>query len=371
VNSSKVSIGVPIYNNILNFKDLFSSINSSCQNREGIEFIVYNDGSTVKGLHEELESFCLRKGIKYIYNKQNKGVAFAWNRLTEAASNDIIILLNDDVRVYSENWIDPIRFIFENNEKIGLIYWAQRQINLLGVFTGHTYDSEKLLTRKTPYPGLRFGFCGAFFSFRKSIWQNITQPDSSIGFWEDLLSYGEEIDFSAEILNQGYLILQLPILFEHIRSQTFSANPEKKMRNHLSSFLPLNDFHEILLDSSDCFELSRKDKILLKSSKFIDFSRYSRILKKLPKLRTSGTLNVARLDYSMAMLLKKWNNRKILGFDGKEYLQKVYTTGYPQALRIAIEQNYICLPEVIQILDNDKTKVDIKECIDFWEDNFI
>ncbi|MBD1849821.1 glycosyltransferase family 2 protein [Cyanobacteria bacterium FACHB-502] len=374
MTSLKASICVAIYNNVNNLKNLFYSIDSSYpQHHQDTEFIVYNDGSTVKGIHEELENFCNSKKIRYIYSTENKGVAYAWNRLTEAANSEIIILLNDDLRVYTENWLDHITYTFENNDRIGIVYWCQRQIDShTGVFTEYTKDSSILLSRNNPYPYLRHNFCGAFFSFRKSVWSQIIQPDGSIGFWEDLLSYGEEIDLSSEFLNRGYLILQLPtITFEHLRSQTFTANSEKTLRKNLSRYLPLEKFHQTLLEFPDCFELTSKELLVLKTVSHM--KEGTSLVKNILRLQESKMYRIPRLDYSMAMLLAKWKHRAILGFDGEEYLIKLYSTGYPSALQDAIRNKSIHSPKNICFMQNNGAKktLQLEECINYSQESML
>lgn len=91
MTSYNVSICIPIYNNANNFKNLFYSIDRNIlKDKNGLELIVYNDGSTIEGVHEEAKDFCATKGIKYIYNVSNNGVAYAWNRLTDAAKNEVV-----------------------------------------------------------------------------------------------------------------------------------------------------------------------------------------------------------------------------------------------------------------------------------------
>lgn len=361
----KLSVCVSIYNNANNFKNLFYSITSDFYNyAENIEFIVYNDGSTVEGIHEEVEKFCDSKGIKYIHNAANRGVAHAWNRLTEAASSEIVVLLNDDTRLCTKNWIDHIRFAFEKNEQVGIIYWCQRRIDSnTGVFKGYTKDSLNLLSRMNYYPYMRHCFSGAFFAFRKEVWAKVIQPDNSVGFWEDLLSYGEEVDLSSEFLNRGYSIIQLPtITFEHFSSQTFQTNPEKKLRKILSDYLPLENFHKILLKFPHHFKLSDRELFLLKMS---TRWKHTSIFRNIFKIKDCKIYNISRLDYSRAMLLKKWGNRHILGFDGSEYLDKMYSTGYPSALKIALKNNKFSPPEKIYILDDKMIEsiLEFEDCI--------
>ena len=338
MRTCSVSICIPIYNNVRNFKSLIDSIRATGWLQvHDHEILVYNDGSTLSGVDDEARAFCSLNGIRYLSGAINRGVPYSWNMLCEAASSEIIVLVNDDLRCGSENWIRPILFSFSENDRLGIVYWCQRLIDpATGLPRRLTTDSLRLLEQGDRLPVLRHNFCGAFFSYRKSIWNSIKQPDGSTGFWNDLVSYGEEFDLSAETLNRGYFILQLPAVWDHLHSQTFLSNPDKKLRVALSPYLTLEEFRH-----------SAGSKPSPRRSAGNALRRLARLLTRNRKSQD----NVSALDYSMAMLHKKWTSRTILGMDAPWFLAQMRLDGFPMALRSAIEAGTFTAPDTIAFCD--------------------
>ncbi len=323
-----LSICVSIYNNVDNFIALHGALTSNPHYpRHKVEFILFNDGSPKPGIDDAAREFCRRNDIRYLVANQNRGVASSWNALCRAASADLIALLNDDVRCGSDDWTGLLLSCFKDNPKLGIAYWCQRIVDpATGAVVKLTADSARPLETKKPV--LRHNFSGAFFAFRKSLWQDISQPDGSTGFWEEMISYGEEFDFSAEVQNRGYFIVQLPFVWDHLHSQTFAANPEKRQRP-ISSYLSADEFNNFFgIATSPLRKLGRS------------------LLTGLGARPNPSPL-VPVLEYSMAMLDKKWRGRTILGFDGPDYLRKMRADGFPTALALAVQRGTFTLPQNI------------------------
>jgi hypothetical protein len=213
-----------------------------------------------------------------------------------------------------------------------------------------------VLAKAIGHPLLRHNFCGAFFAFRKEAWRQIRQPDGSIGFWEDLLSYGEEIDFSSELQRAGYWILQLPFVFEHLHSQTFAAHPDLRLRMKLSPYLSFEKFKSIAAHYPGIFEVSDG---MLRSNSWLS------LLRRLSVFGESEG-RVTRLNYSKAMLFEKWNDKTILGVDGPRYLKAILTDGFPMALQNAVEGGHFSLPDAIMVRtrDGQELRLSSDSCID-------
>lgn len=331
-----ISVCIPIYNNVENLKALLQSIFANSHFKASdCELILYNDGSTKLGIDIQARSICDDCGVRYISSEINRGVASSWNALCGAASGDIIVMLNDDVCAGSENWLSQIRFYFTLNRQVGIVYWCQQLVDPnTGAMKRLTADSSQVLGRVDRTPILRHNFNGAFFAFRKSLWGSIRQPDGCIGFWEDLISYCEELDLSSEAHARGYCILQLPFVWKHYHSQTFTANPDKRQRKVLSTYLTATEYRELM-------------PVLYKPRTLKSIIRF--IAESLGALEKS-TIDVSLIDYSFAMLLKKWRDRTILGVKGPEYLRQMLIDGFPNALRLAIERGVVDVPSHFTIL---------------------
>lgn len=319
-----ISVCVSIYNNIDNFKKLYHSLISNCSAvRHQVEFLLHDDGSTKSNVPDEASKFCAEHGIRFIASPVNRGVAASWNTLCQQAGSSIIALLNDDLLCGSEDWVGEILSRFKENPKLGIVYWCQRIVDpKTGNVERLTTDSVRTIQAGKPL--LRHNFCGAYFAFRRSIWQDIKQPDGSIGFWEDTNTYCEEFDLSAETLKRGYFILQLPFIWDHLHSQTFAANPNKRIRPSCSNYLPAEEF-----------------------ARFCGIEPRPYLLRVMQQMIRKPKVEIPMGEYSHAMLQKKWRNQTILGFEGQKFLQQMRVDGFPSALRRALEQGSFSLPDTI------------------------
>ena len=65
MRTCSVSICIPIYNNVRNFKSLIDSIRATGWLQvHDHEILVYNDGSTLSGVDDEARAFCSLNGIR-------------------------------------------------------------------------------------------------------------------------------------------------------------------------------------------------------------------------------------------------------------------------------------------------------------------
>ena len=273
-----------------------------------------------------------------MHGEVNRGVPAAWNQIANRASGKVVLILNDDVRPIGSGWFDDVLSVFDLNSTLGIAYWCQKRVNGgSGARCGFTSDSSYFVLSQVTHPLFRSNFCGAFFAFRKSLWEDVRQPDGSIGFWEDLRAYSEEIDFSSECHARGMHILQLPVLWEHMQSQTFASNPSQRIRPNLSSYLNEADYRHLksryrnIFGADDICSYPMRYK-----TKLLEVVRRSR-----------APRGITKLEYSLAMVIKKWKDRKILGYPGGEYISRLLADGFPQALRNAIENGSASVPDRI------------------------
>jgi GT2 family glycosyltransferase len=319
-----ISVCVSIYNNIDNFKKLYRSLTSNCSAvRHDLEFLLHDDGSTRPNIAKEASEFCAEHKIRFIASPVNRGVAASWNTLCQQSRSNIIALLNDDLLCSSEDWVGEVLSYFEDNPKMGIVYWCQR---IVDPKTGNVerLTTDSIYTIEANKPLLRHNFCGAYFAFRRSIWQDIVQPDGSTGFWEDANTYCEEFDFSAETLKRGYFILQLPFTWDHLHSQTFAANPNKRNRKSYSTYLSAEEFE-----------------------RFCGIKPRPYFLRAIRQMIQKPKVEIPMGEYSQVMIEKKWRNETILGFEGEKFLQQMRSDGFPPALRIALERGSFSLPDMI------------------------
>ncbi|PTX91105.1 glycosyltransferase [Opitutus sp. ER46] len=317
----KATIGIPIYNGVYHVKNLVFALRATIP-PEVAEICIYDDGSPDRQAVAALPEFCEQFGVRLNRGESNLGVPGAWNRLVAAAQTEVVLLLNDDVLPTAPGWLDDVLSVFELNPSVAIAYWCQRRVSAqTGADAGLTADSRWLVNHQAGHPLLRPNFCGAFFALRKSFWSSVRQPDGSTGFWEDLRAYGEEIDLSTACHHAGRHILQLPLLWEHIGSQTFRSNPALRRREILSAFLPEEEFTASNRPPNPGWLRTQWRRLLGRDKPA-----------------------VTKLEYSIAMVRKKWRSHEILGHPSDFYFSRLLQNGFPEALRSAHENRKILLP---------------------------
>jgi glycosyltransferase involved in cell wall biosynthesis len=322
----KFGIGIPIYNNASNVKNLIFSIRATAT--DAIPISVFDNGSASPGVTDEVSRFCKMSGVSFSRVEQNKGVPGAWNRLAAQSDADVLILLNDDLRACSRDWLPMIKSVFEQNNNVGIAYWGQKLVSpSTGVTTRYTSDSLHF-NSGCEHPLVRANFCGAFFAIRLDLLRDIRQADGSTGFWEDLQAYGEEFDTSAECHKRQMLIVQLPPVWEHLHSQTFSANPRMRVRT---------DGPSTFLDHAEYVEFCERHPQL---GGIVKMGRKRRLAMSL-RLARRPPFEYSKLAYSMAMVFKKWNHLQVLGAPACAFFESLMRDGYPRAMMEAAERGVI------------------------------
>jgi len=203
--------------------------------------------------------------IKIIQNNGNYGFAKGYNVALEKVEEPIYALVNSDVEV-TENWLSPIRSIFENEQEIGIIqpkildYKNKDYFEYAGAAGGfidqfgypycrgrlfnsiekdnHQYDDERQV----------FWASGACFFIRKEVFRQLN------GFDAAFFAHQEEIDLCWRAFNLGFKIKYTSkSVIYHVGGATLNeGNPLKtylNFRNSLSMLLknlPKNKLFPIL-----------------------------------------------------------------------------------------------------------------------------
>src|SRR5258708_5447755 len=118
----KVTIAIPAYKSQNNIVQLLNSLLT--QNEEHIQIekiLVYDDFSQDNTTKFALfvQSMFPRK-IKIYSGKENHGYAYALHHLILKNKSEIIVLLNDDIRIDSDNMIENLVYQMRKDPSIGL-----------------------------------------------------------------------------------------------------------------------------------------------------------------------------------------------------------------------------------------------------------
>ena len=232
----KVVVGIPTLNNPQMLDSCLKSIYSTHDIYKGIniKIISLDDGSSAENLEKNKE-ICAKYSIDLLMHKKNYGVATSWNNLSNHVESEIVILLNDDVRV-THNWLDVMIYTLDNNPEIGVVgYNAYESENSeLPANNIPTYVESNILLGGNLHPILSAK--GYAFGFRKSDFKQIG------GFNQNYFCFFEEIDFNLsmmKILGKRNCMLSYPIFFHKGGATTF-----ENLKNHKATFDNSKNFFE-------------------------------------------------------------------------------------------------------------------------------
>jgi GT2 family glycosyltransferase len=232
----KVVVGIPTLNNPTMLESCLHSIYGThdMYKKINIKVLILDDGSNEENLNLN-KTICAKFGLDLLMHGKNYGVATAWNNLSNHTESDIVILLNDDVRV-AHNWIDTIIYTLDNNPEIGVVGLNAYESgnSELPANNVPTYVESRIMLGGNLHPILSAK--GYAFAFRKSDFKKIG------GFDNNYFCFFEEVDFNLRItklLNKRSCILSHPIVFHKGGATTF-----ENLKNHKEVFDKSKDFFE-------------------------------------------------------------------------------------------------------------------------------
>lgn len=189
--------------------------------------------------------------IKWIQLDKNYGYAKGYNEALKHVSEDILCLLNTDVEV-TENWLQPIRNIFEQKKNVGIVqpkildFKNKNYFEYAGAAGGfidkygfpfcrgrvfHTIEKDQ-----NQYPSQEiFWASGACFFIRNTVFQQLN------GFDDAFFAHQEEIDLCWRAFNQNIKAYYCneSVVF-HVGGATLNkSNPKKTYLNFRNSLFML------------------------------------------------------------------------------------------------------------------------------------
>ena len=265
-----LSIIILNYNAKNYLKECLDSIKSSKVNFK-YEVILVDNVST-DGSREDIENIYSKSpNIKIMLNTENSGFSKGNNLGVRESTGRYVLFLNPDT-VLRESVLQEVYNYLEENPDVGVATpglvlesgeldsvshrgyptpWnalchflgLRRVFPKSRLFAGYTMGW--LLDSKEPHEVEAIS--GAFFFVRREIGEKV-------GWWdEDYFMYGEDIDFSYRVKQEGYKVMFLPGLKvlhyggvsagirRHIRGKS-SANPETRLRSAKASIKAMRIF---------------------------------------------------------------------------------------------------------------------------------
>lgn len=219
----KSSIVISCYNLGEYLSDLISSI-WNVVNRDNVEVILMNDGSTDQVTLDELYRIRTTYPNIQVFNQKNSGLAEARNNGIKRAKGEYIIPLDADNKL-NPNFIDSVIKIFKENPEIDIIhgdalFFGERE----GLWKGKPFDWNEMVMNN---------YIDACAAFRKEVWTSLKGYDKGMPF----MGF-EDWDFWLRAANKGFKFYYLnEISFEYrVRNGSMLDDAWKK-REELVSYI--------------------------------------------------------------------------------------------------------------------------------------
>lgn len=262
-NMLNITIGCNTYCGSSRIINLFKNITKAVDfDKYIITRVLIDDGSSQKDSNL-LKHICDIYHFGYVKNEENKGIPYCWNTICNINDKaDIVFIFNDDIELVNPNWLKCASYFIQNNDNIGTV----------GFPNIRTYDY--VLTDYEKVPSQRLYSNGSGFAI------NMNAYKSTSGFWNDLVSFYEEIDMGMQLNKLGYYCFQIPFPFLfHRQGQTFDENSEILLYRKESNYLCVGEY--ISMNNNSDYKYS-----LFKNN--VDSN------------------NINRMNYARSMFAKKW-----------------------------------------------------------------
>jgi len=213
----KVSIVIPAYITkpaiLLLTKQLLEGLIFKTKHIEDCEIILVDDGSDAKNISYLSRIF---PQIKIISNDVNKGFAKSVNRGINVATNDLILLLNNDVQILESGWL--------LNLINGMNYYnydvASVKDSVLNESFDYVPDARRaaVLNIQLRYP---VGWC---LLVKRKVFEQVglLPLEFGVGFWEDT-AWAYVIRNKHKQIKMGIIPKIDNVQLRHFEHQTFKA----------------------------------------------------------------------------------------------------------------------------------------------------
>lgn len=211
----KLSVVIPVYNEIENIKEILKRVKAT---KLTWEIIVIDDGSQ-DGTRDVLKKLDGKTGVRVILHEQNQGKGAAVRTGLQAARGDIILIQDADLEYSPHDYpilLEPIKngtadvvygSRFLGGPRRVTMFWHMIANKMLTFMTNILYDTI-LSDMETGYK-----------VFRRDVIEGMTLHSSRFDF---------EPEFTAKILKRHYRIYEVPISFN---PRDYSQGKKIKLRD--------------------------------------------------------------------------------------------------------------------------------------------
>lgn len=197
----KYSVIIPVYNTILECKNIIDNFHGVLNKRSDIEFIIIDDGSFLGDSSKKFKD----EFVRYIY-QDNSGVSCARNKGIELALGEYVLFWDSDDE-FSNDCFDILDSYTEDNIDFIAMSYKKTFIDLSEKF----YNNKTMILNKSDYIKLILNketclnICATTIK-RNIIVDNNIRFDNNITHCEDVLFLFKCLSYSEKIIQSYFLI---------------------------------------------------------------------------------------------------------------------------------------------------------------------
>jgi GT2 family glycosyltransferase len=231
---SRITIGVTTYGHLPRANAcLKSMLYGNMSDIYAPTIVLVDDGTQDINAVRQREEFCKQNKVTLIQHGKNRGIAAGWNTIARYDPDaELVVILNDDTRFATPDWLPILVSFFDKNQKIGGV----------GLPLVPSMDYKDTDERWSGEPGIVGAAVGCSFAVRPEVLFQVENPDGINGFWEDTISFHEEVHAGFRMAQLGYLSYMLPWPpLCHYGGSTFHSHDELTWRMP-SEYLSMEEF---------------------------------------------------------------------------------------------------------------------------------
>jgi len=201
---TKVTVGIPSYNEKSNIKTILESLVYSNLNSINLSEIIISDDST-DDTPNIVNQFMKNhsKKIIFLHNDKRKGAASAWNDIIQNANGEIIVLYDADVNPNPDCTVELVKKI---NDNVGICASNPKAIPSKGIPAQGTIFLGSWLESVRKRQLSQYTVMGRGLSIRSDIAKKITIPETLIAI--DLYLQNRVIDMGYDVVFNPNAVVQ-------------------------------------------------------------------------------------------------------------------------------------------------------------------
>ena len=196
----KLSIIIPVYNEISRIQKVIEEVKKSCSNKDK-EIIIVDDYST-DGTRQFLENL-KDPQIKVLFHSKNMGKGACINTAKEYITGDIVIIQDADLEYSPQDWPSLIKLIEEGYADV---VYGSRFLGPHRVFAFWHYFANKFLTFLTNilYDTILTDMETGYKAFKAEVLKKINIKSKRFDF---------EPEITAKIFKKKFRVYEVPITY--------------------------------------------------------------------------------------------------------------------------------------------------------------